>query len=165
MKRAVVIAVLLVASVACGKLLAKRDAGDDASPVAVVVDASTPVTCPRPLHGSPGVGYCRFRCRDLASRKFGHHARRVSSPVQYAFGKCGAYDVFAEVNAADAGITEYFADGGALVGATDTLTPDCTQYGEVPACTLQLGWTKLDAGAHVVPDEEEDEDKPPPRKL
>jgi hypothetical protein len=71
-------------------------------------------------------------------------------------GKCGKNDVFAEMNANDAGVTEYFTDGQ-LVGATDTLTPDCTQYGTVPTCSPTLSWTKLDAGAKPQDDEEDDE--------
>lgn len=162
MRRALV--AVAIVTLACGKLFGKhKDAGDDSASVnASTTVGDSAVTCPRPLHGSPGVGYCRARCRNFGNRKAGHHARRVSSPARWAIGKCDKLDVFAEQDHKGAGITEYFDDTGALVGAVDTLTPDCTQYGDVPTCTPKLTWIVLDAGTAPT-DDEEDEETPPKR--
>ncbi len=153
-KKLLAIVASLPLAFACGKVGNK----DGDASVLASASISPPLTpeatagppCPRPLAGPEGVGYCRRRCRDLTSRRYSKHARRVSSPSAYAFGTCGAYDVFAEVNASDAGVTEYFErDGGALVGATDTLTPSCSQYGTVPSCTPALTWQKVSSGPTV----------------
>lgn len=169
----VALVALLPLVFACKGLKIKDlDASSAASATSTLAPPLTPeaTPCPRPIEGAAGIGYCRFGCRDLHSRRLSKHARRVASPSRYAFGTCGAYDVFAEVNGSDAGVTEYFApDSGRLVGATDTLTPSCTQYGAVPSCTLALTWQKVTSGPtvrgaklEIFDDDEEDAGPAPP---
>lgn len=145
-KLALAVVSLAALALGCDKLLGRRhDAGVDDASVAIADpgDASlttdSGVTCPRPLHGGVGTGYCRFACRGYQSRTVTKHARRVVHPARRGFGDCGKYKVFAEVDKDDAGVTEYF-DGDALVGAVDTLTPDCAQYGAVPTCSPTIKW-------------------------
>ncbi len=174
MKRIFGPVVITAGLVACHSGLVNQDAGADVAVVAIAVDASSAlplVPCPRPLAGGEGVGYCRNFCRRFASRKFSKHARRVGIPARFAFGTCGKFDVFAEMNAADSGVTEYFEpDGGALVGATDTLTSNCTQYGTVPSCTPALKWEKVSGGPTVtggtplILDDDDEDAAPPPKK-
>jgi hypothetical protein len=147
------VAVTAALALACGKLFGRgHDAGPDVQELsdpleALVPDAARATAsvdagpCPRPIHGPQGVGYCRFRCRSWTDRQATKHARRVSSPAQAGFGKCGTNDVFAEVDHHDAGVTEFFdPKTGQLVGAIDTLTPGCSLYGEVPNCAPRVGW-------------------------
>lgn len=91
--------------------------------------------CPIPVHP----GYCRNRCKGFAARKLSHHAARVSDPTRYAVGTCGTYDVFAERDARDAGITEYY-ELGVLVAARDDRQRGCTDFGTVPKCDPVLAW-------------------------
>lgn len=91
--------------------------------------------CPIPVHP----GYCRNRCKGFAARKMSHHAARMSDPTRYAVGTCGTYDVFAERDARDAGITEYY-ELSVLVAARDDRQRGCTDFGTVPKCELKLDW-------------------------
>ena len=170
------IGLVVCLSLGCGKLFGRgHDAGPDVPElsdpfVSVVPDAGTAAasvdaSCPRPLHGGPGVGYCRFRCRSWADRQASKHARRVSHPSQVAFGKCGGDDVFAEVDHHDAGVTEFFdPKTGMAVGAIDTIAPGCPEYGDVPKCTPQLTWQPAPPikGATLGSLEDDDEPNAPP---
>ena len=124
--------------------------------------------CEPAIHSCWPYGYCRFRCKTFTSRQATKHASRVIGSDRRGFGKCGSYDVFAEVNKSDGGVTEYFdPKTHALVGAVDTLAPGCSTYGQVPACTPSVTWEKsppvptLKSGPIQVFDDD-DEPSPPP---
>ncbi len=92
--------------------------------------------CPLPIHPN----YCRRNCRGYSVRSATHHASRIHAPAAFALGTCGPYKVFAENEANDAGIVEYFDDAGALVAAEDRRAQGCGKYGAVPSCTPVLKW-------------------------
>jgi len=96
--------------------------------------------CPQPVHP----GYCRNRCKDFSWRQAFPHARRVKTSAGVAFGKCGAFDVFAERQRDGGAITEYYDSTGTLQAAADT-RQKCGKYGKIPTCTPKLVWR--DAGA------------------
>lgn len=115
--------------------LAAEDAGD---PLADDDEFGTPpdAGCPIPVHP----GYCRRSCKNFAARKISHHAARVGDSARYAIGTCDKLDVFAERDARDGGITEYYDSLGVLVAARDDRQRGCTDFGPVPKCDPVLTW-------------------------
>jgi hypothetical protein len=149
---ATALAVLLVSvsALGCGKLFARWRKTPAAS---VGGDGG----CPENIHPS----YCRGNCRSYAYRQAAKHARRVSYPSRYAFGTCGALQVFAEDDKSGGGVVEYYDASGSLVGAVDRRQKACGQYGTIPTCTPELKWepTTIVSGAPP-PDSDEGEDSP-----
>ena len=121
--RALVVVVVLGGAAGCGRIVAKLR-GSDAG------------ACPAAIHP----GYCRGRCRGFAERRASGHARRVWPSAEYAFGKCGVYDVFAERTPDGGGVVEYYDSTGTLVGALDDRVQPCGTFGTIPSCAPALDW-------------------------